>query len=372
MKKTAIITELYKTTNYGGALQAYALCEAINKLGYSAQQILYFEGLYDDTQNSNKSLSIKSLLVKAVNSYIEMRFSKRYNEFENFINNIIPCADKVYDDDSLKELLDKYDVFITGSDQVWNPLFFRNGYLLSFVDDGHIKFSYAASLGCSELNDEQKKVFKENLKDYNAISVREKEAAELLQPLTDVPVETTVDPVFLLSKDDWDKIESKRIINEKYIFAYLLGSSESQRRLIESFAVKKNLKIVFIPYVLDFYRKCDTGFGDIRLYDVSPQDFISLIKNAEYVFTDSFHASAFSIIYNKQFFALSRNSFGNSGSRLYNLTRVFDCDERFCDSEEKATLGYIEKLPPLLYSETYIEFETLKKQSIDYLVRNIS
>lgn len=374
MKKIAIITELFESTNYGGVLQAYALCRVIEQMGYVVKQIPYYEGFSEDKESiiDRTDINVKAMIVRRIRAVLDRRLQIKFEKFREFRECTIPCENKVYDDSSLVELIDFYDVFITGSDQVWNPDFFRKGYLLSFVPSNYVKLSYAASLGCSSLTDKQKSVFLENINDYRAISVREQEAVDLLQPLTNTPVELVLDPIFLLNKKEWGKIESNRKIDGKYIFVYFLGSSKEQRNLVKKFAKKKRMKIVFMPYTLDFFRKCDAFFGDIRLFDVSPKEFISLIRNAEYVFTDSFHASAFSIMYHRQFFAFGRNSFGNTESRISNLTKLFECQEHFCDDNNKMQLTYIESLPQIVYKNRYDKFEKLKEKSLEYLIRNIT
>lgn len=289
----------------------------------------------------------------------------RYKTVSNFRNSI-PHSKKVYNANTIEEAVKEYDAFITGSDQVWNPKWYYPAYMLSFVPKDIPKISYAASLSVNELSEGQKLRFKKDLIDYKAISVREKNATELLENIAPVPVEWVLDPTLLLSKEEWEEICSDRIIECDYIFCYFLGHDKAQRRLVKEFARKNKLKIVTLPYLVGGFNKSDVFFGNEKLYDVSPPDFISLIKHAKYVFTDSFHATVFSCIYDRSFFVFGRMGFDGMSSRIDSLLEMFDAKERFCNTTDRFTLKYIESLNLIIKLDTK-KLEEMKEKSLHFL-----
>lgn len=263
------------------------------------------------------------------------------------------------------------DAFITGSDQVWNLTWYVPAYFLDFVPSEKTKISYAASIGMKSLDDEQKQIFKNSLKDYQAVSVREEASTEMLKEISPHTPQYVLDPTLLLSAQEWDEISAERVIEEKYVFCYFLGDDRRERKIAEKYARKRGLKIVTFPHIANKVVRSDFHFGDIRMFDATPEQFISLIKHAEYVFTDSFHATVFSNIYHKEYFVFERAGRKGMGSRIYSLTGLFESEERFCDTAKKARLKYIENLPKLDYSREFPHFEEMKEKSMDYLKRNL-
>ena len=263
-----------------------------------------------------------------------------------------------------------FDTFIVGSDQVWNPTWYDSAYMLDFIEDKK-KIAYSASMGVSTLTDEQKDLFRSHLLRFNAISVRENEASATISSILETEVDVTVDPTLLLSSAEWDEISSERKVEEKYIFLYLLGENSVVRRIAERFAQKKSMKLVFIPDVLGLYRHSDRKIKGEQLLDVTPNDFISLIKHAEYIITDSFHACVFSILYKKNFFVFERGGKNRMESRIYSLTNLFECSERFCDETSKCSCDYLLSLPPVNYMKIPVQFIEKKKMSIEYLEKNL-
>ena len=193
----------------------------------------------------------------------------------------------------------------------------------------------------------------------------------LLKDLVTQPVYVSMDPTLLLSREDWDGICGNACITQPYLFCYFLGDSKLQRSLAKEYAEKHHLKIVTLPYLTENYRPCDKYFGDEQLYDVSPADFILLIKNAEAIFTDSFHATVFSMIYEKNFVVFDRAIGSSMGSRLRGLLESVGLQERFCDTAEKNTIECISSLPGIHYDRVNAKIEILKTDSIMYLKRCI-
>ena len=389
IKNIGIVTHYYKSKNFGGNLQAYALTAFINNLdNYSAEQICYSfitsenaKHTYEHCQRrsvwkklifaiihpipyTKKALqvlqsffspeAIKGRFITLINNRYYSRFLERNKAIEYFNQNIIPHSDFVYDGKSINDSNKRYDIFITGSDQVWSGC--SNFFMLGFAKN-KIKLSYAASIARKEISEKHKKYLKEKIVDYKAISVRDQTDKRIVSEITDKEVRIVLDPVFLLSKTDWDKIATKKFnYPNKYLFCYFLGNSKKYKKIVKRFAKNNELRIVNIAHFMDNQNRFlfnDLFFGNYKPFDVSPAVFISLIKNAEYVFTDSFHAVVFSIIYHKEFYCFNRNSqYGDMSSRIVNLLNNYDLYARFCYGEQKECINYIQSLPQINYTLT--------------------
>lgn len=390
-KRTIAVTTMRcNTRNYGGALQAYALHKEFEKLGYFSELINFDISKLTENANENKTIGTKRIfryspvvLYKKVlkriilkphkiyDRFQQRKFQRsrtmRHQAFDNFEKNHIPQTDIVYTKDNFKEVLAHHDFFVCGSDQVWNPKFYNEFYRMDLVPKSFPKFSYAASVSANSLTDEQSDVFRQTLSSYIGVSVREKQTVSLLQNLSPVPPIHSLDPTLLLDRTDWDIIASNRLVKKPYVFCYFLDCGEKLRKLAKEYAKKKHLRVVCIPYVLNCYHTYENKYNDQFIESASPADFISLIKFADVVFTDSFHASVFSTIYKKDFFVFRRHGSPGMSSRIETLTQMFGTDERFCDTDEKETISYIEQCSPIDFSNQE-EYLCLKEKSIAYLM----
>ena len=213
--RIGIITMYYNSSNYGGLLQAYALCKYLNDSGYPTKQITY--DFYRKTISSSKDY--KNLV-----SFLFKRLQKRTNICAEFRASI-PHTETVYNDNSIEDCNNLFDIFIAGSDQVWNPDVFRPSFFLSFVNEEKKKISYAASIGNSITGKEMQSEYEDALNKFDRISVREKSDINKLEDLCKKRVEWVVDPVFLLTEKQWETVSSpvQLNINKEYIFCYFLG-----------------------------------------------------------------------------------------------------------------------------------------------------
>jgi hypothetical protein len=203
--------------------------------------------------------------------------------------------------------------------------------------------------------------------------VREKSDVELLKDLCKQPIEWVLDPTLLLDAQQWKDVSSQRICKEKYIFCYFLGSENRPRKLARDYAKKYNLKLITIPYLTSEYPFSDfvKRKNEKRLYDVGVEDFLSLIKYAEVVFTDSFHAVVFSGIFKRQYFVFERAIGVSMNSRIKSLVDVYETPERFCDIESKESLDYLESLQSIDYSRNLLKLENMKEKSKKWLLGNL-
>lgn len=347
MKRIGIITLYNNNNNYGGMAQAYALQKYIENLGYECQVINYRSETSTifgaPTVHFSFGERVINKIVWILTGWLTQQnkdnFSIRYSAMEDFRKSI-PHTEE-YVDDEVKKCLADFDVFVSGSDQIWKPLVVKGPFVLDFVPDSKTKISYGASIAQKELPDKYGKFMQQSLRSYKYISVREKNAQEYLTKLLERPVDWVVDPVLLLDASAWKSMAAKRQIESRYLFCYFLGESRKERKEAIIFAQKKGLKIVTLPHLLGRCRICDVGFGDIQLYDVGFEKFLSLIKNADYIFTDSFHAVVFSYIFMKNFVVFERVDYGsreNMISRVLNILELMGLKERFIDEATQQSI----------------------------------
>ncbi len=331
MKRIAIITEADEnTTNYGNILQAYALNSYLNEIDdCEATTLLVNSIVYKKVTSHNPIMIIEKILKKLKNRnksniYINQQ---RSANFKKFFEKIV--TKKV---NSVEELNNtKNDIYIVGSDIVWIQ---NKGVInrIKFLDfDARKKISYAASFGGDYIPKENIKYIKKCLNDFTAISVREKSSVSLLNSIGVKNVAHVCDPTLLLSKNKWKQNEEKVNISSKYIFVYLLGKDLEQRKKIVEFASNVNLKIVTIPNSNGKESHVDDNFGDYKIDSCSPGEWLYLIDNAEYIFTDSFHGSIFSTIFEKKFFVVKRENELNINNRMLDFLSTIDEENKYID-----------------------------------------
>ena len=317
MKKIAILT-INDNNNYGNRLQNYALQEFIKK-----NCNLKIETIWNNIYKFKKRNKIR--IKQIIKLLLRKTGSKRYFKFVKFTKNIKHSKIKIYNYKLTNIINNKYDYFITGSDQVWNPKFNRLSAndLLAFADKNK-RISYAASFGISELPDQYKEIAKKELLKFKKISVREESGKKIVEELTGrKDVQILIDPTMLLTKEDWDKVSIRpkqldKIKEDKYILNYFLGTlSDKRKKEIERIASENNCHIINILDKNDPF------------YETGPSEFLYLEKNAFLICTDSFHSSVFAIIYNTPFVVFDRiDSNTNMGTRIDTLLNKFKLENR--------------------------------------------
>lgn len=335
--KIGVITLYYrfKWDNYGGTLQNYALVKYLRNCGYDAKTVgfLYYRTPFHIMESVTKKIFDKTgLLIDDMSKKIQLQKleSKRNQQFKIFVEKYIPleeCWIKNIDD--YKTVDSKYDKFIVGSDQVWNPYWAVNkitylSYLLAFTSSEK-RISYAASIGTNEIPIEKQKMFKDELPKFKNISVREDKAAEIVKDLIGEDVQVVLDPTLLVDADEWRKIEKKPEsidVNQPYILTYFLGNgTEEQNKIIENVANKNNLKVINL---LDKSNK--------ELYCAGPDVFLYLISHSKLVCTDSFHACVFSFLNEKPFLVFDRkDKEKNMNSRIETFLKTFKLEKHYYD-----------------------------------------
>lgn len=327
--KTATIT-FHKAINYGAILQTYALQQSILKLGIDNDIIDYDCKLISNEYKLINTKSIKSLIKSSIKSLItfKMFFCKK-NKFKLFIKKYIVLTNPV-NKDILKseEFNNKYNFFITGSDQVWNYEITNldDPYFLNFVKDKSKIKSYAASFGVGCIPESLKLKYKNYLERFSSILVREKTGANIIENLIDKKVNIVLDPVLLLNQNEWNKIIFKtnfEDIKNNYILVYM--STPYIKIFAEKLSLKYNIPIFNIA---DFILRKRDKIGQTKS-ELGPEEFISAIKNARFIITGSFHAVVFSIIYNKDFFINNVDKIKeNRSSRQKDLLDLLEIKDR--------------------------------------------
>lgn len=327
--KIGILT-YFNAINYGGALQAYALCTYLNTLDEVSAELINYRSKGVEKQYERLKIkdakSIKAFLLQ--NATVFARKNKKKN-FIHFVeeNDLLSASINSIDENLYLD----YDVVIVGSDQVWNA-FCTDGdkaYLLP-LKHPH-KIAYAASMGNTKNIEAFFNIYGVDyiklLSDFRAISSREVDAsAYLSEKLADYKrkCSVVVDPVFLLEKEGWKQF--RKNIEEDYIFVYNIGNFDLLVKFSKKISKQTRLKIKVINKDI----KGDILFCNNEIVsNVGPEDFISLIANAKIVITDSFHATAFSIIFEKEFYTVGNSNINNTNSRLHSLLNKYRLSERF-------------------------------------------
>lgn len=370
--KIGIVSLYYKNHNYGGLLQAYALTHYLNSHGFEAEQVTwdFLDGLKRRPRKGNKAKkktaisAAKQIAGNMIEKANQKNYESRHQAFDRF-ERIIPHSDCVYTYKNIEACTSDYDAFISGSDQVWNMEWYNPENFLSFVPEDMKKISYAASMPNIKLSLQQQETLRNHLERFQSLSVREQSTSDMLAKLLDRNVEWVLDPTLLLTQDEWKQVSSPYEIKEKYILCFYLSGHQPIRTLAKLFSKKVNLPIVTFANLGGTYLT-DVMFGKYKVYDAGPDAFLSLIMNAEFVLTDSFHATVFANIFRKKYFVFSRDD-GKMDSRIASLLKIFQTEDRFC-TEEKFNVDYLMALKDkqvLIDSASFLE---MKKKSENYLL----
>lgn len=384
MKKVGLAV-CYDTKNFGSQLQVLATIKKIEELGYDTEIIRYkkkltpafilqtiprlFNASFVKTKLDSKNKK------KKIEKYPEIarNVAVRNNRFNGFAKKYFTNLSEPYGgwETLVRESAEKYDTFLCGSDQLWLPNNLGSHfYTLEFAPDHKKKIAYATSFGVSQIPDRQKKATAKYLNRFQYLSTRELAGQKIIEELTGKKANVVCDPTLLFDAEDWAQmIPNKKVVKEPYVFCYFLGTNEEHRDASNEFKKKTGLKIVTCPY-LDNFVETDQQFGDIQLFDMDAEDFVNLVRHAEYILTDSFHGSVFSILHYKKFMTFNRfNAGANSrNSRIDSLCTLLGLSARRYDGNVmnvKKDIDYIgveERLDKLRagsikYLETALKLE---------------
>lgn len=368
LKKVGIIT-LHRVRNYGSVLQTYALCETLKKYGvepividyipkrFRLRTDLFYVRKDRYTDRNGRENKLKKHILSVASIFPRYYY---YTRFSQFVNKYIKLSEKQYFsyNDLKMDTNLNYDIYMNGSDQVWN-MAWENGvdptFFLDFTPFGKKRYAYAASFSKPQLSQDEFYAIMPLLQKYQYISVREKSGIDILKAMGIKNAEFVLDPTFLLTKQQWSNIASKRLIKEPYVLIYQLNADLNLVPLAKNIAMKRKLKVV------DFSRSLKAKDGvDYVLGFKTPQDFLSAAMYADYIVTDSFHGTAFSINFNKEFLSI-RYSYPE---RVKSLLELVELNDRFvdkdCDNEPNG-------LQLINYTEINSKIEVMRKVSFDFL-----
>ena len=303
------IITIHAMYNPGSVFQAYALQEYL-KTKHQVE-IIDYRPLYLYSEGSMLKLLMKKILWGRA-------YRSRNRKFIGFVEKNMNLTSKFTSYRALENAKLTADVFMTGSDQLWNtdhPCGKDEAFYLSFVKRGK-KISYSTSVGKKNIDQDNLNRLKKMLSDFSALSVREKSTAEQLSSVLNRNVSWVCDPVLLLPASSYLQfISAKRLINKKYAVVYLLGSSENLDKVVDYYKSKG----LFVVLAGGFTRRCNC---DLHIKDVGPEDFLNLIYYAEVVVSSSFHATAFCHIFHKKFITFLPKSNGERISSLLECSKL--------------------------------------------------
>ncbi len=359
--KIALLT-IHNANNYGAILQTFALQTVLST--YGKVEIIDY-----NNRHISRSLdlirlkpSLHGLLGMGKDIFRLYPRHKVIKKFKIFSNEYINKT-KEYNLNNIQNCVtNAYDIYIAGSDQIWNPSCISNNciidktYFLSFVPEGIKKVSYASSIGKHIYSDDEKKIVKNSLNDFFAVSVREKDGQTQLENILDKNVEHVLDPTLLLSKDEWIKaldIKNYNSQKEKYILVYSVPKSPLIKNTTEYFKKKLGLKVISIdqdPFTFSAI--------DQHIKDAGPLNYLELFLNAEFIITDSFHGTCYSLNFEKQFVSVSPGVHSNRIESLLSLLKTADRilnNERDCQNIDNA-----------------IDYNNVRKKLIDERKKSLS
>lgn len=353
--KIGIIT-ITDGTNYGNKLQNYALLKTLESLHENAEVV---------TMN-NYSLAGMNRFGRFKHS-VKMFFTDRkkfdcekrkYKVFKQYNEDYLKFSSEIVSNEMLSKA-DDYDLFVCGSDQIWNPFYVPNIELTTAYNahKNAEKISYAASMGVESVPNDRYDEFCRCINALDYIAVRENAAAEYLSREIGRKIEVVVDPTLLLYRDDWEKFEVEPArCPKKYVLTYFLTRPNDEIvRGIQKYAIENSFDIVNLN---------DSSQPD--WYTISPNEFLYMIHHSEFFFTDSFHGTVFSLIFHKDFFTFPRYGSNNDGkqkqgSRVKTLLSIAGKTERFIEKDSLPKISIID------YSEVDERIETERKKSLEYL-----
>jgi len=366
--KVAIMT-WYTYRNYGTVLQASAIYNKIKELGYSPDLIKYMPR----PGRSNKTIMslIKEVLIKVRGTISRSYCSKKQIElFAEYLNKKVTETKECDSYVELADLVYEYDAFLCGSDQIWSPLNFDEKYFLPFVSDSNKKIAYAPSLGVSRIdNPIIRGRMAEHISTFEHLSIRELKGAELIESMTGKQVNVVLDPTLLMTADEWDNFlnmeKAEKGISGDYIICYFLGDYKKYMGYVRLLSEKMRIPY----YVIPVKQKQKTMKGQLP-FEVGPTEFVSLIKNAKHVCTDSFHGVAFATNHKVPFSVFKRfkdNDRQNQNSRIFSFLSLLSLEGRLVNPKERN----ISSMVTCDFSRSTEKLEKLRKDSLDYLITSL-
>lgn len=359
------IITLQRAQNYGSLLQTIALQNKIEELGHQAFVMDYYPERFTNkgllARLKGKSSKLKNpLFLLAAKALILPSYYKKEKQFDKFLKRIHLLKPTFATNEEAKGKFVDADAYCAGSDQIWNSHWnegVEKALYLDFVPKGKMCFSYAASIGLSEIPEYEVEETKRLLDKFEYLSMREDRGVELVAKLGRKDAVQSLDPTLLMTKEEWNRYVDDKYEHEKYIITYNLHHDPEIDKYAHALSVKKGLKVRNISYNWhDVVRK-----GKLE-WCPTVEEFLGLIKHAQYVIADSFHATVFSIVFEKKFVTITPEI---ASSRLSSLLNMIGLQEhilsRFVDTSViEQSIDY-KKVKGIIATEQLKSMDYLKK-----------
>ena len=390
MKKIGIAAVTYKD-NFGSALQTYATQYTLERMGFNARifeikgvhrsivvkKLWYYAGrLFDPVEAKYLFANLTSRSRKQVSASTD-QFAQdmkvrhqMYQDYNKKWNKMLPLVKGWR---GLRKQAAELDAVVVGSDQLWRPSNIVGCYYtLEFVPDEVKKISFSTSFGVPELPRRLHKHAKRFLSRIDHISVREDSGAEIVKKESGKDAIVVCDPTMMLTAEEWLHIQDEKPFAEgKYILMYLMGDNPEQRMFVKKLSETTGYRIIGLLHGAT-YISYDENVVDEKPYNVGPSEFVNLIRNAQYVCTDSFHCCVFSILYSTEFFAFRRwpdASKFSANDRLYTLLKFTGLERRMLDGAEDVAKCVSEQI---CFKDVLEKVAQRRKESMDFLVNALN
>ena len=348
-------------TNYGSALQTWALHQAIKKLDAHPVLVDYCPDILADKDPLNpfKNMWDKDEESKRMVEMTLPAIRKNYEKFDRFYHERFDRTKKGYTSANFESVMDEVDCFVCGSDTIFCPdeFGFDDGYYANYPCMRGNSVAYAPSFGDPHFSDEDYVKLNERLQNFKAIGLREQMMVPYVRDHVTVPVEKVIDPTLLLSQDDYDAIAAERIVDEPYLLLYARRYNPSMEAYSEKMASEKGLKIVDISL-----RATNAEKGHLMLYEAGVEDFLSLVKHAEYIITNSFHGMIMSVQYRRPFVIFSREQ---CDTKITEFLELFGLSDRMLINGE-------EQFEPIDYVFVHKRIAEARVKAQDFLRMELS
>ena len=369
--KICVIT-LHTVNNYGSVLQTYATQKILEQMGHSVQVIDYWRASNQLDAKVNDLLHHKklkpfykilqnSVVRSSVTKLCEMKAISDHEPFEKFLNQRVHLSRRYNDYAELEANPPEADVYITGSDQVWNSIWnngFERAYYLEFVPDSKKKIAFSASIGRERIDDWEIEPMRASLSRYQAISMREESGVHLLRDKLGIDASLTLDPTLMLPGSQWLELcRKKRIMEDAYILVYQLNNNWKMDQYIEQLASRYGLKILRLTYGRG--NKSQVGRKLVR---PSVEEFLGAFAGAECVVTDSFHATSFALNLGIDFISIPPEKFS---VRIKDILQLTHTESRLLSDYENFEI-YNETTD---YDKVQNVLENMRMQSLHFLTQ---
>lgn len=353
--------------------------ELISSLGFPVEAVNYqFQYDYRPQVIARKLFSISKTRERIEQRVTRLRFKrvpglqqriKARSTLIGQFDELIHRSPEIRGFGALKQHARKYSAVVCGSDQIWLPVHLNtNFFTLEFAPEGVRRVSFAPSFGVAAVPPTTRGRYARFLSQIDHTSVREESGRGIIQDLIGKDVPVVLDPTLTIDSQRWIDLANTSKLNQpnRYIFCYFLGTNPEHREAAVSMGKKLGLQVISLPHLEDFV-PADNSYADVNLFEIGPVDFVNLIRNATLVCTDSFHGTAFSIIFRKRFVTFERYRSDNqrsTNSRIYSLLDKLDLRQRL--ATDLVSAQAIASSEPN-YERTYERLKAMRDSSRQFL-----